>query len=532
MRKSLILAAAAIAVAACAPKEDASLRAKVDEYAIVEMTSPLLDQLTAQERQIVYLLRLAAVECDNLFWLQTYGDKAEMEALKDPAARDFAMLHYGPWDRLDDNKPFIEGVGAKPLGCNYYPQDITAEEFAAFDDPDKLSLYTVIRRNEDGSLKTVWYRDEYKEHLDKIIGYMEQAIALSDNEGFKTYLTERIKAFRTDDYLASDLAWMDMKDSRIDFVVGPIENYDDKFNEAKASYEAFILLKDEKRSADLEKFVSMLPYLQTQLPCAPEYKTFVPGTSSDLNVYDAIFYAGDCNAGSKTIAINLPNDERVHAAKGARRLQLKNSMDAKFNKIVIPIGQALIEPAQQQYLNADAFFWNVTFHEVAHGLGVKQTINGKGTVDQAMGDQKTSWEEAKADIVGLYLVNTLIDMGEITGISKEESITTFIGGIVRSVRFGAASSHGKANMMCYNYMEEHKAFTRNEDGTYHIDFEKALECVNSWAELVLTTQGDGNYEFAKAYAAEHANIGEALAADVAKVNALGIPRDIRFDFVW
>jgi hypothetical protein len=325
---------------------------------------------------------------------------------------------------------------------------------------------------------------------------------------------------------------MDMKDSRIDFVVGPIENYDDKFNEAKASYEAFILLKDEKRSADLEKFVSMLPYLQTQLPCAPEYKTFVPGTSSDLNVYDAIFYAGDCNAGSKTIAINLPNDERVHAAKGARRLQLKNSMDAKFNKIVIPIGQALIEPAQQQYLNADAFFWNVTFHEVAHGLGVKQTINGKGTVDQAMGDQKTSWEEAKADIVGLYLVNTLIDMGEITGISKEESITTFIGGIVRSVRFGAASSHGKANMMCYNYMEEHKAFTRNEDGTYHIDFEKALECVNSWAELVLTTQGEGNYAFAKAYAADHANIGEALAADVAKVNALGIPRDIRFDFVW
>ena len=324
MRKSFILAAAAIAVAACAPKEDAALRAKVDEYAIVEMTSPLLEQLTPQEREIVDLLRLAAVECDNLFWLQTYGDKAEMEALQDPAARDFAMLHYGPWDRLDDNKPFIEGVGAKPLGCNYYPQDITAEEFAAFDDPDKLSLYTVVRRNEDGSLKTVWYRDEYKEHLDKIIGYMEQAIALSDNEGFKTYLAERIKAFRTDDYLASDLAWMDMKDSRIDFVVGPIENYDDKFNEAKASYEAFILLKDEKRSADLEKFVSMLPYLQTQLPCDPKYKTFVPGTSSDLNVYDAIFYAGDCNAGSKTIAINLPNDERVHAAKGARRLQLKN----------------------------------------------------------------------------------------------------------------------------------------------------------------------------------------------------------------
>ena len=532
MRKSLILAAAAIAVAACAPKEDASLRAKVDEYAIVEMTSPLLDQLTAQERQIVDLLRLAAVECDNLFWLQTYGDKAEMEALKDPAARDFAMLHYGPWDRLDDNKPFIEGVGAKPLGCNYYPQDITAEEFAAFDDPDKLSLYTVIRRNEDGSLKTVWYRDEYKEHLDKIIGYMEQAIALSDNEGFKTYLTERIKAFRTDDYLASDLAWMDMKDSRIDFVVGPIENYDDKFNEAKASYEAFILLKDEKRSADLEKFVSMLPYLQTQLPCAPEYKTFVPGTSSDLNVYDAIFYAGDCNAGSKTIAINLPNDERVHAAKGARRLQLYNSMMAKFDKILAPIGEVLVDPLQQKYLTADAFFWNVTFHEVAHGLGVKQTINGKGTVDQAMGDQKTSWEEAKADILGLFMVNKLIDMGEITDITKEESIATFIAGIVRSVRFGSASSHGKANMMCFNYMEDHGAFSRNAEGKYVVDFEKAAAAIDSWSALILETQATGNFEFAQKYAAENASIRPALAAEIEKVNGAGIPRDIVFDFAW
>ena len=523
---------AVFAAAACSDKSDSALKEKVESYAVVEVSSPLYDALNDNDKKIVGLFREVADIMDGLFWKQTYGDKADMEALTDEYEKAYAMINYGPWDHLDNNEPFIDGYGAKPLGCQYYPQDMTMEEWEAFDDPDKLSLYTVIRRDENGALKTVWYRDEYKAELDKVCALLEEAAALTTNEGMRTYLTERVKAFRTDDYLASDLAWMDMKDCNMDFVVGPIENYDDHLFEAKAAYESFILLKDEKRSANLAKYVSLLPTLQQMLPCAPEYKTFVPGTSSDLNVYDAIFYAGDCNAGSKTIAINLPNDERVHAAKGARRLQLKNSMDAKFNKIVIPIGQALIEPAQQQYLNADAFFWNVTFHEVAHGLGVKQTINGKGTVDQAMGDQKTSWEEAKADIVGLYLVNTLIDMGEITGISKEESITTFIGGIVRSVRFGAASSHGKANMMCYNYMEEHKAFTRNEDGTYHIDFEKALECVNSWAELVLTTQGDGNYEFAKAYAAEHANIGEALAADVAKVNALGIPRDIRFDFVW
>ena len=252
---------------------------------------------------------------DGLFWKQTFGDKSVMEALKDSDGRTYAMINYGPWDRLDDNSPFISGYGRKPAGCCYYPQDMTAEEFAAFGDPDKNSLYTVIRRDENGALKTVWYRDEYKDELDKVCALLEEAAALTSNEGLRTYLTERVKAFRTDDYFASDMAWMDMKDCNMDLVIGPIENYDDKLNEAKASYECFILLKDEKKSANLAKYVSLLPTLQTMLPCAPEYKTFVPGTSSDLNVYDAIFYAGDCNAGSKTIAINLPNDERVHAAR-------------------------------------------------------------------------------------------------------------------------------------------------------------------------------------------------------------------------
>jgi hypothetical protein len=189
-------------------------------------------------------------------------------------------------------------------------------------------------------------------------------------------------------------------------------------------------------------------------------------------------------------------------------------------------------PEQQQYLTADAFFWNVTFHEVAHGLGVKQTVNGKGTVDQAMGDQKTSWEEAKADILGLFMVRELIKMGEITDITVEESIATFIAGIVRSVRFGSASSHGKANMMCFNYMEDNGAFTRNAEGRYVVDFEKAEEAIDTWAALILKTQATGDFEFAHKYAAENASIREALAAEVAKVNEAGIPRDIVFDFAW
>ena len=526
------MAAAAIAVAACAQSNDAALKEKVDSYAVVEVSSPLYDALSENDKKIVGLFRQAGEIIDGLFWKQTFGDKALIDVLPEGPAKAYAMINYGAWDHLDDNKPFIEGYGEKPLGCQYYPQDMTMEEWEAFDDPDKLNLYTVIRRDENGALKTVWYRDEYKEELEKVCVLLEEAAALTTNEGMRTYLTERVKAFRTDDYLASDMAWMDMKDCNMDLVIGPIENYDDHLFEAKAAYECFILLKDETRSANLAKYVGLLPELQKMLPCAPEYKTFVPGTSSDLNVYDAIFYAGDCNAGSKTIAINLPNDERVHAAKGARRLQLYNSMMAKFNKILAPIGEVLVEPSQQKYLTADAFFWNVTFHEVAHGLGVKETVNGLGSVDAAMKSEKTTWEEAKADILGLFMVNKLIEMGEITDITKEESIATFIAGIVRSVRFGSASSHGKANMMCFNYMEDHGAFTRNAEGKYVIDFEKAPAVIDSWASLILETQATGNFEFAQKYAAENASIRETLAAEVALVNNAGIPRDIVFDFAW
>ena len=532
MKKLHIIAATAIAVAACVQNEPSALQEKVESYAVVEVKSPLYDALSENDKKIVDLFRQAGEIIDGLFWKQTFGDKAEMDALKDEYAKAYAMINYGPWDQLDDNKPFVEGYGEKPLGCQYYPQDMTKEEFEAFDDPDKLSLYTVIRGDENGALKTVWYRDEYKAELDKICALLEEAAALTSNEGLRTYLTERVKAFRTDDYLASDMAWMDMKDCNMDLVIGPIENYDDHLYEAKAAYECFILLKDEKRSANLAKYVSLLPALQTMLPCAPEYKTFVPGTSSDLNVYDAIYYSGDCNGGSKTIAINLPNDERVHIAKGARRLQLYNSMMAKFDKILAPIGEILVTPEQQKLLTADAFFWNVTFHEVAHGLGVKETINGKGTVDAAMGSEKTTWEEAKADILGLLMVNKLIDMGEITDITKEESIATFIAGIVRSVRFGSASSHGKANMMCFNYMEDHGAFSRNAEGRYVVDFEKAAAAIDSWANTIIETQATGNFEFAQKYASENASIREALAADIAKVNKAGIPRDIVFDFAW
>lgn len=505
------------------------IQLKVEEYAYVDLSSDLYPKLSENEKKLIPIFIQIADIMDDLFWKQTFGDKTILDTIKNSYTKEFAIINYGAWDRLDNNTPFIIGYGDKPLGCQYYPIDITAEEYAQYTDENKASLYTVLRRNEDGTLKTVWYKDEYKTEIAKVCELLDQAIAIAEDAGLKKYLIERKKAFLTDDYFASDMAWMDMKNSKIDFVFGPIENYDDKLNEAKASYEAFILLKDEERSKELAGFVAMLPDLQKELPCEPQYKAFVPGTSSDLNVYHAIYYAGDCNAGSKTIAINLPNDDRVQAAKGARRLQLRNSMQAKFDKILLPIGKLIIEPEQQKNLKFDAFFWNVTFHEVAHGLGVKQTINGKGSVDEAMGTEKTSWEEAKADILGLFMVCKLIEKGEIKEITKEDAITTYIAGILRSVRFGASSSHGKANMMCYNFMEQGGAFTRNEDGCYHIDFEKAEQTVRDWAALILKTQATGDRTFAEKFRNENGQIMPALQKDLDNINAAGIPRDIRFN---
>lgn len=533
------LAAMAISLSACKDKvptegttltEKSEIQKKVEEFVYVDLTAPeLISNLTENEKKLIPIFVEIAEIVDNLFWKQTYGDKTILDTIQDPYMKDFVAINYGPWERLNNDAPFVPGYGTKPLTCQYYPTDITTEEYEAYQDPNKNSLYTVLRRNEDGSLRTVWYRDEYKTEIEQICLLLDQAIELAEDNGLKNYLIERKKAFQTDDYFASDMAWMDMKESRIDFVVGPIENYDDCFQKAKAAYEAYILLKDEARSAQLSKFIGLLPQLQTELPCEPKYKTFVPGSSSDMNVYNAIYYAGDCNSGSKTIAINLPNDDRVAKAKGTRRLQLRNSMQAKYDLIIPEIGKLLFTEDVQQHLKFDAFFWNVTFHEVAHGLGIKQTINGKGSVDKAMGNEVTAWEEAKADILGLFLVCRLIEMGEITDITADDAIATFMAGIFRSIRFGISKDHGSANMMCLRYMQNAQALTRDENGIYHIDMAKAKEAINGWANLIITTQGDGNYDFAKQFRAENNVISSELQSDLDKINNAGIPKDIRFN---
>lgn len=509
-------------------EKKSEMQVKVEEFAPVDLTTDL-SKLTPKEKELVGIFLDIAKIMDDLFWQQSYGNKADMDTIKDEYVKQFAMINYGPWERLNDMKPFVSGFGEKPLGAGFYPKDMTKEEFDALKDKNKNSLYTVLRRDQEGKLIVKWYREEYKEQIQNVCALLDKAIALAEDAGLKNYLKERKKAFETDDYFASDMAWMDMKNSKLDFVVGPIENYEDRLFGTKAAYEAFVLVKDEQESGKLAKFTAMLPELQKGLPCDEKFKKEVPGTESDLNVYDVIFYAGDCNAGSKTIAINLPNDERVQLKKGARRLQLKNAMKAKFDAILQPIADNVMSKEQLKNVKFDAFFYNVTFHEVAHGLGIKNTINGKGNVRTALANYYSSWEEAKADILGLYMVCSLIDKGEISGISKDDAVATFIAGILRSVRFGAASAHGVANMMCFNFLEDHKAFSQNDEGLYVIDFNNAMGAINAWAAKILEVEGMGDLAEAKAYSEKNGKIRPALQKSLDKINSLGIPKDIRYN---
>lgn len=508
-------------------EEASDMQKKVEAFADYELTADL-SQLTENERQILSIFIDIADIMDNLYWQQAFGDKSVLDTITDEWTKRYVGINYGVWDRLDNWKPFVANWPERAPGAQFYPADMTKEEFEAFADTNKNSLYTMIVRNQEGKLQSVWYKDYFKTQLDKVCELMQKAADLAEDEGLKNYLTERIKAFQTDDYFSSDTAWMNMKNSNIDFVVGPIENYEDQLYGHKAAYEAFVLLKDAEASKNLAKFISMLPALQTELPCDPKYKKEVPGTESDLNVYDALYYAGDCNSGSKTIAINLPNDERVHLEKGTRRLQLRNAMQAKFDKILMPIANILIDEEQIQNIKFDAFFWNVTFHEVAHGLGIKNTVTGKGAVREALQVQYSNWEEAKADILGLYMVQKLIEKGEITNITVEEAYTTFIAGLFRSVRFGSADAHGQANMMCFNFFEKEGAFIRGNNGKYHVDIDKAKMAMANWAALILKVEGEGDLNYATSYNKENSIISNTLAADLETIANSNIPVDINF----
>ena len=506
-----------------------SLQQKLDMYTTVRLTSDM-SKLTEKERQMMPLLIEAGKTMDKLFWYEAYGKgDSLLTALDSDAAKKFVSINYGPWDRLNNNEPFLPGVGPKPAGSNFYPHDMTKEEFEQANLKDKTSQYTLLRRDANGKLITVPYHVQFKDDVKRASDLLKQAAALADDAGLKKYLTLRAEALLTDNYQPSDLAWMDMKNNTIDVVIGPIETYEDALFGYKAAHEAYVLIKDQDWSKRLAKYAAFLPELQRGLPVAANYKKETPGTDSDLNAYDVVFYGGDSNAGSKTIAINLPNDEEVQLKRGTRRLQLKNAMRAKFDKIMEPIADELIAEDQQKHVTFDAFFANTMFHEVAHGLGIKNTINGKGTVREALKEHASALEEGKADILGLYMITQLHEKGEVEG-SLEDYYTTFLAGIFRSVRFGAASAHGKANMVRFNFFKEKGAFERDaQTGKYRVNYVKMREAMNKLSEKILTLQGNGDYAGVGKLLNEQGLVDASLQADLDRLSKANIPVDVVFE---
>jgi len=503
---------------------------RLDIYKEVTLSTDL-SHLSSNQKLMLAKLIDASVIMDDLFWQQAFGqDKTQfLSLISDAKVRDFAEINYGPWDRLDADKPFLTGISEKHLGAQFYPADIEKSELEnSASDVDTKGLYSILRRDDNGKLISIPYSRAYQDELRAASQLLLEAAALADDKEFANYLTMRSKALLTDDYQASDFAWMDMKNNPIDVVIGPIETYEDQLVGYRSAFESYVLIKDLAWSKRLAKFASFLPSLQKDLPVDARFKQETPGTDADLNAYDVIYYAGHSNAGGKTIAINLPNDETVQLEKGTRRLQLKNAMQAKFDHILAPIAKVLIAPEQQKHVTFDAFFANTMFHEVAHGLGIKNTINNKGTVRQALKEHASALEEGKADILGLYMITELFKRGEISEGVVEDNYVTFMAGIFRSVRFGASSAHGKANMVRFNYFQQAGAFERDNQGYYKVNIEKMGQAMTSLSNLILTIQGLGDYAQVDQLIKDQGMINAQLAEDLDKLEQAQIPVDIIF----
>ena len=513
------------------------MQRRMSTYTTVKLTADTT-QLTPKERQMIPLLIDAAKAMDPIYWQQAYGSRDSLFAtVNDPGVRRFIDINYGPYDRLDNNASFVPEIGPHPEGANLYPKDMTKAEFDSVvakgpkARADSLkSLYTLVRRGPDRSLIAIPYHVAFKEQNEIAAAKLREAAKLAEDPGLKRYLELRAEAILTDEYQASDLAWMDMKNNTIDVVIGPIETYEDGLYEYKAANEAYVLIKDKAWSQRLSRYASMLPSLQRGIPVPEQYKRETPGTDSDLNAYDAIFYSGQANSGAKTIAINLPNDEEVQLKKGTRRLQLKNVMQYKFDKILMPIAKELIDDDQLALLNFNAFFENTMFHEVAHGLGIKNTINGKGTVRAALKERSGALEEGKADILGLYMIQKLNEQGELKGEDIRANYVSFLASLFRSVRFGGADAHGRANIAAFNFLQQQGAFVRDSaTNKYRIDFPKFQAGMNALSEKILTMQGNGDYEGVGGFQQQYGTISAELQRDLDRLKTKGIPVDLVFD---
>lgn len=533
--KKLIVAAALSAALLVACSENRQNDVKFAKYETVKIgteNTAYINAISIYGKEVLNLYRFAAMEADNIYWKQVFGDKTALESISDPELREYAEINYGPWDRIS-GKSFVEGYsGTIPAGKLFYPADMTEAEWEAFEDPDKYSPYTLVRRGEDGKLTTVWYHEAYKDNVDKICNYLTAAADLTIVPSVREYLLAKAADLKSDSYTASSLKWLDTDDSKMDLIIGPNESKDDEFHGLKSSYGAYVVLKNLSRTAQLAKFSTQLGEFQKALPCRDELKTFMPGNASTIYVGDAIYYAGAANCGIKDIALNLPFDAKVQAEKGTRTILMQNIISEKFNSILLPTADLIISSRDREHVNDKAFFWDVAFREVAHGLGVKSTLDGR-SLDEALDSEAAVVEEVKALALGAYLSHLVIgnfETGDI--VSKEDAYATFLTALLRSSRFGTEEVVGKANVICYSYLKAAGAYERHQDGCYYIDYDAFHKGVSALVSDVLEIQAAGDAAAAKTFTAKYTKVDKDLDTDIFNMMLEGIPVDVKFEFVW
>lgn len=523
---------------------DPELAKKVARFAPTTLTADI-SKLPAKDRQALEKIIAAAKLLDPLFLRQVWSGNAALEqkllADKTPAGRQ--RLHYfylndGPWSRLDNNEPFITGVPKEqPEGANYYPEDMTKEEFNAWvetlSDADKqkaTGFFYLIRRNLEGKLTPVPYSDAYKEYLEPAARLLREAAALTTNATLKNFLNKRADAFGSDDYYESDVAWMDL-DSPIDVTIGPYETYEDELFSYKAAFEAYITIRDDAETAKLAKFSGHLQELENNLPIEPRYRNPKLGAASPIRVVNEVFGSGEGNSGVQTAAFNLPNDERVVKEKGSKRVMLKNVQDAKFNKTLIPISRVVLDPSEQSALAFESFFTHILCHELMHGLGPHNiTVGGQETtVRKQLKELYSAIEEAKADMTGLWALQYMIDRGIIEKSMERTLYTTYLASMFRSVRFGITEAHGRGVALQFNYLTDEGAIKFNEaKGTFSIDHAKIKDGVRKLTHDLLTLEAEGSYDGAKALLDKYAVIRPPMQQALDRLK--GVPVDIEPNF--
>ncbi|HLA11234.1 MAG TPA: hypothetical protein VJ023_11660 [Pyrinomonadaceae bacterium] len=522
------------------PSGEPELSKKIARFSPIVLTADT-SHLSAGDRQALQKIIQAAKLLDPLFLRQVWSGnetlKQKLEADKSAAGRQ--RLHYflindGPWSRLDQNEAFIEGVPReKPAFVNYYPEDMTKEEFNSWvstlpeaDKQKATGFFWLIRRGTDGKLMTVPYSQAYAEFLQPAARLLEEAAKLTTNETLKRYLTTRAAAFASDDYYQSDVAWMDL-DSPIDLTIGPYETYEDELFSYKAAFEAYVTLRDEVESAKLARFGQYLQELENNLPMDARYRNPKLGAASPIRVVNNVFSSGEGNSGVQTAAFNLPNDERVVKEKGSKRVMLKNVQEAKFNRTLVPISRVVLPASARSNLSFEAFFTHILAHELMHGLGPHNITVGteQTTVRQQLKELYSPIEEAKADVTGLWALQYLIDKGVVEKRLERSLYTTFLASMFRSVRFGIDGAHGRGMAVQFNYLMDEGAIVWNErDGTFTIDPAKVKEGVRKLATDILTIQAEGSYERAKAMLDTYGVMRPPMERALAKLG--GVPVDI------